>query len=96
MEIKENQKVYGLDEVPADIQFISVEQRMISKGEKTGQIFSIVKFLSGIDMYECMIFDNPNLITKLLKCERYKRYTAIVSLSQVKGTLKLSMKDIVV
>lgn len=93
-EVKENKNSFSLEEFPVEIQFISVDQRMISKGERTGQIFSILKFLSGVDMYECMIFDNPSLVTKLLKCERYKPYNVLLSLSQNKGILRLSIKDI--
>lgn len=83
-------------EFDAKVDFLGFEQKTIKKGDKAGQMFYVVRFVCGNDTIEVMIFsDRADLITTILKAERYQHMLAHFKLTENSGNLKLSLLELV-
>lgn len=81
--------------VNADVTFQGYEQKQITRGEKAGQSFYIVKVLSGFDTLEIMIFDNDaELLSKILKANAFDKFTCTLGITQNSGNTRLSLIDL--
>lgn len=81
--------------VKTDVTFQGYEQKSITKGDKAGQTYYVVKFLSGFDTLEIMIFDNnADLISKILKATAFQKYNATLGIVQNSGNTRLSLVDL--
>ena len=76
------------------MQFIILQQKKISKGEKAGQTFYVARFFGDIDTMEFTIFDNTTLINKLLALKKMDTCTCTLSISQFDGKWKVELKDV--
>ena len=75
--------------------FQGYEQKTITKGERAGQSFYIVKFLAGFDTLEFMLFnDNPELLAKVLKSNQLEKFSAKFGITQNSGNTRLSLVDL--
>ena len=81
--------------VKSEVTFQGYEQKQITKGDKAGQTFYIVKVLSGFDTLEVMIFnDNADLLGKVLKAIPFEKYNAEFGITQNSGNTRLSLVDL--
>lgn len=81
--------------VNAEVTFQGYEQKQITKGEKAGQTFYIVKVLSGFDTLEIMIFnDDAELLSKVLKANAFEKFNASLGITQNSGNTRLSLVDL--
>lgn len=76
------------------LQFIVLQQKKISKGEKAGQTFYVARFFADIDTVEFIIFDNTNLINKLLSMQKMQDCVCKIGISQFDGKWKVDLKDV--
>lgn len=75
--------------------FQGYEQKTITKGERAGQNFYIVRFISGFDTLEFMIFnDSPELLSKVLKASEFEKFSAKFGILQNSGNTRLSLIDL--
>ena len=68
-------------EVEQEVDFLGIQEMKISKGERAGQVFYIVKVIFLNESFEFMVFDNPTLISKLMTLERYKPFIAALNVN---------------
>ena len=84
-------------EIEKDVDFLGLDVKKITKGEREGQVFYILKFICGTDSFECMIFDNPELVDKLKGLQRYQSLILRFNLRQDNnGYLRWNILDAVV
>ena len=81
-------------EVEQEVDFLGVQEMKISKGERAGQIFYIVKVIFLNESFEFIVFDNPTLINKLMKMERYKPFIARFKITSNKGNWRVNLIDV--
>lgn len=84
-------------DIEKDVDFLGLDVKKITKGEREGQVFYILKFISGTDSFECMIFDNPELVDKFKSLQRYQQMLLRFNIRQdSSGNLRWSIVDAVV
>lgn len=83
-------------EVDKEVQFLGLEEKRISKGEKAGQVFFIVKFICLNDAFEVTIFDNPSLVAKFMNLTRFQDFIGTFKITQNNGNVKLNLVSITV
>lgn len=78
------------------VDFLGFDQKKIVKGEKAGQTFYIVRFIVDNDTIEVLIFsDRADLITTVLKAEKYEHMLGTFKITQNSGNTKLELLDLV-
>lgn len=82
-------------EFEKEVNYLGIEEKTITKGEKAGQKFYILKFISLNDTYEVMIFDNPILVGKFVTLQRFQDVILRFKLTQNNGNLRLQILDVV-
>lgn len=83
-------------EVERDVQFLGIEEKKITKGDKAGQTFYIVKFICLNDSFEIMVFDNPELVQKIQGLTRFQDFIITLKLTQNSGNLKWNLVGVTV
>lgn len=82
-------------EFEKDVNYLGIEEKKISKGERAGQSFFILKFICLNDTYEIMLFDNPILVGKFANLQRFQEVILRLKVTQNNGNVKLSVLDLV-
>lgn len=78
------------------VDFLGYEQKKIGKGERAGQMFYVVRFIAGNDTIEVLIFsDRADLITTILKADKYQKMIGTFKITQNSGNTKLELLDLV-
>ncbi len=83
-------------EVEREVQYLGLDEKRITKGEKVGQSFFILKFICLNDVFEVMIFDNPVLVGKLSTLQRFQEFIVTLKITQNNGNLKWNIVDVTV
>ena len=78
-------------EVEQEVDFLGIQEMKISKGERAGQVFYIVKVIFLYESFEFMVFDNPTLISKLMTLERYKPFIARFKITSHNGNWRVNL-----
>lgn len=81
--------------IKSKVQMFKLECKQIKKGERAGQSFYLVNLIDDNDILEIMIFDNPNLINKLMKVQKFQEINCEFEVRQNNGNTRLSLVDIV-
>ena len=81
-------------EVERELEYLGLEEKKITKGERVGQSFYILKFICLTDSYEVMIFDNVSLVAKLMNLQRYQPFIGTLKLVQNDGKWRVNLIDI--
>lgn len=78
------------------VDFLGYEQKKIGKGERAGQIFYVVRFIVENDTIEVLVFsDRSDIISTILKAEKYEKMIATFKISQNSGNTKLELLELV-
>ena len=83
-------------EVDKEVQYLGIEEKKITKGEKAGQTFYIIKFICLNDSFEIMVFDNPELVQKIYGLTRFQDFIITLKITQNSGNLKWNIVGVTV
>ena len=81
--------------IKSKVQMFKLECKQIKKGERAGQSFNVLSLIDGDDILEIMIFDNPDLINKLMKIQKFQEFTGDFEVTQNNGNTRLNLVNIV-
>lgn len=81
--------------IKGKVQMFKLECKEIKKGDNAGRQFYVLSVIDDNDILEIMIFDNPNLINKLMKTQKFQEFTGEFEVKQNNGNTRLNILDLV-